>query len=97
MGQISILAIQNQINLGRAGHCFKSYWGGRDHIFQLISVTGTGEVSILENGQPGIVSFLDMVGLEYLGVTCPSSWSSPGSTTNPTTGWPPKCGFVMTP
>lgn len=93
-------AIQQQLDLGRLGHCFKSYWGGKEHIFKLIGISQDGlVVYIEENGQPGSVSNIDMVGLDYLGVTCPSPpWSGPttGTTTGPTSGWP-QCRWIMTP
>lgn len=95
---ISMPDIQLQFDLGRRGHCFKSYWGGKERIFKLNGISSTGLVDIDEDGQPGSVSNIDMVGLYYLGVTCPSSssWPGPGQTTGPTSGWP-QCGWVMTP
>ena len=67
--------VQQQLNLGRQGHCFKSFWGGREHTFNLMGIDAQGMVSIMEGGMPNSVHQSDMVSLTYLGVQCPTPQS----------------------
>lgn len=75
--------IQDHLNKGHAGHCFRSTWGGRQHTFNLVSMDAYGMVTIIENGVTDTVHHEDMVGLAHLGPQCPPSR--------------PRCRWVWTP
>ncbi|ACK97630.1 MAG: hypothetical protein M3Z48_01805 [Lactobacillus sp.] len=98
--------IQSHLNAGRKGHCFKGFWGGREHTFLLIGLRVDGTVEIIENGQPGTVHRVDIQGLSYQGIQCPAPQPPPGGggsgggTLPPPGGggsWPPHCHWVQTP
>lgn len=81
--------IQSHLNAGRANHCFKGFWAGREHTFILTGLRPDGTVTIIENGQPGTVHRFDIVGLSYQGVQCPQ----PTMSTMPTMP-SQQCGWV---
>lgn len=74
--------IQGHLNQGRAGHCFRSSWEGRQHTFNLVGMDAFGMVSFIENGVNDTIHHSDMVGLAYLGPQCPRR---------------PRCRWVWTP
>ncbi|MFC0270433.1 hypothetical protein ACFFIX_03035 [Metabacillus herbersteinensis] len=76
---------------GHRGHCYRAFWGGQTHTFQLINLRDDGMVDIIENNMPNAVFHEDIVGLQYLGVNCPAIPTTP--TTPPPTGLPPNCSY----
>lgn len=85
--------IQSHLNAGRANHCFKGYWGGREHTFILTGLQADGTVNIIENGQPGTVHRFDIEGLSYQGIQCPQV-TMPTIPTMPTMP-SQQCGWVQ--
>ena len=69
---VPVATIQSHLNAGRQGHCFRGFWGNTQHTFILMGINNaTGMVQILEGGIPNEVHHTDIVGLQYLGLTCP--------------------------
>ncbi|WHY96563.1 hypothetical protein [Peribacillus simplex] len=69
---VPVATIQSHLNAGRQGHCFRGFWGNTQHTFILMGINNTtGMVQILEGGLPNEVHHTDIVGLQYLGLTCP--------------------------
>ncbi|MGG0249034.1 hypothetical protein ABEY24_11770 [Peribacillus frigoritolerans] len=69
---VPVATIQSHLNAGRQGHCFRGFWGNTPHTFILMGINNTtGMVQILEGGIPNEVHHTDIVGLQYLGLTCP--------------------------
>ncbi|WP_230161415.1 hypothetical protein, partial [Peribacillus sp. Bi96] len=69
---VPVATIKSHLNAGRQGHCFKGFWGNTEHTFILMGINdATGMVQILEGGIPNEVHHTDIVGLQYLGLTCP--------------------------
>ncbi|EJR32140.1 hypothetical protein [Bacillus mycoides] len=84
--------IQSHLDQGRRGHCFRGHWAGTDHTFILMGLRSDGTVEIIENGQPGTVHRMDIIGLSYLGVQCPAPQHPPGGGGG---HWPPHCHWVQ--
>ncbi|MGE7593461.1 hypothetical protein ACQKM1_08065 [Peribacillus frigoritolerans] len=70
--QTLVPVAKSHLNAGRQGHCFRGFWGNTQHTFILMGINNTtGMVQILEGGIPNEVHHTDIVGLQYLGLTCP--------------------------
>ncbi|WP_214484348.1 hypothetical protein [Bacillus sp. SM2101] len=85
--QVEQQTIEDHLPLHQ-GHCFKAFWGGREHTFRLLSITTQGMVRVIENGYVTDISRHDIVGLTYLGPQCPSAPTPGTGGPGPGTGGP---------